>query len=228
MHRPQQHYRRRLLDALVALRPQRVLEVGCGGGAFLRDATAADIAATGIDPDAAAVAALRAEGFDAHEGDAGALPLADGGADAVVFCYTAHHLPDWPRALREALRVARHGVLILDPWYEPGVPGQAVALAFDRWCKRIDRSTGMVHNDCMSAATLLAPLPQPEAFDIRIEYLLDVHELGPDVLAEWGQRQLRSAADPAPWRAGLAELQRQATAQGFSDDGAVMVSLRRR
>lgn len=226
--RPQQHYRQRLLAELARLRPARALEVGCGGGAFLRAAAQAGIGIEGLDPDPAAVAALGAEGLVATPGVAEFLPWPDGAFDVVVFCYTAHHLADWSRALAEALRVADRAVLVLDPWYDAGLPSQLVALDFDRWAKAIDRSAGLVHNDCMDAAALLEPLQgAPHQLSAAVEYLLHLHELGPEQLRALGEAHLRGMSAPQRWQPALDELVRRAEREGFSDDGAVLLSLAR-
>ena len=46
-------------------------------------------------------------------GDASALPVADGSADAVVFVSMLHHVPDWQAALAEARRVVRPGGVVV-------------------------------------------------------------------------------------------------------------------
>ncbi len=229
MQRPHDHYRDRLLGALAALKPERVLEVGCGGGAFLRGAAGLGMTVQGIDPDEACVAKLRAEGFSAQVGQAQDLDFADGSFDAVVFSFTAHHLADWQRSLAEALRVSRRSVLILDPWYDLGIASQRVASEFDRWCKAIDRATGMVHNDCMNAKVLLAPIePRLSDFSVAFDCMLVLHELGARHLAETAEQQLRNVADPGRWRPELDAISQRARAHGFSDDGAVLLVLSKR
>ena len=81
----------------------------------------------GIDADEAGPQKLRAEGLSAEAGRAEALPFGDASFDLVTFSYTTHHLADLPRALAEALRVARTAVLILEGWYDGAVPSQVIA-----------------------------------------------------------------------------------------------------
>ncbi|KTE46521.1 hypothetical protein ATE62_00840 [Sphingopyxis sp. HIX] len=47
-----------------------------------------------------------------------ALPFEDRSFDVVTLDYVAHHTENLPRALREASRVARCAVLILDCWFD--------------------------------------------------------------------------------------------------------------
>lgn len=227
--RPQAHYRQRLLREIASLKPERVLEVGCGGGAFLRSAAALGVAVEGIDSDEPCVARLRDEGFSVRAGQAQSLDYADASVDVVVFSYTAHHIADWQRSLLEAVRVCRRAVLILDPWYDIGIASQAVALEFDRWCKAIDRSTGMVHNDCMDAKALLSPVRERlPGFTVQVDYMLVLQELGARYLAEAAEQQLRQASDPGRWQLALDVISRQAQAHGFSDDGAILVVVSKR
>lgn len=226
--RPQELYRARLHEEVRALLPLDVLEVGCGSGTFLR--AAADLGArlAGIDPDEAAVAALRAEGFDVSRGNAEKLEFAAGSFDAVVFCYTAHHIRDWSSALREASRVARRAIFILDPWYDVSMASQRASWQFDCWCKAIDRASGMVHEDCLSAAQLLAPLSSTlEAYEVGITHWLHWCTLSPDRLHTLAEAQLAKIQPAETWRAKL-ETIRQAGAEGFSEDGAIFASLRKR
>lgn len=223
--RPQAKYRARLVYEIEALRSRRVLEVGCGGGGFLRSVAHLDLELVGIDPDAASVALLRDEGFGVREGRAQQLDFADASFDAVVFCFTAHHVEHWAPALREALRVGGT-VLVLDPWYDTRVASQRVAERFDRWCKAIDRAGGMVHHDCLDAERLSAPLAElPSRFDTKIEYLLEPHELGIERLEEIAQEHLNDLTDRAPWIEELDSIRVEARRYGFSDDGAILLSV---
>jgi ubiquinone/menaquinone biosynthesis C-methylase UbiE len=176
---PQQTYRARLLQEVATFEPTSILEVGCGKGALLQAARSLQATVHGIDVDSTAVQGLARAGYSASVGSAEKLSLEDGSWDVVVFVYTAHHIANWSQALAEAMRCCRRAVVILDPWYDTAVPSQAVALAFDRWSKKIDRSNGMVHNDRLSIAGLLGDLllsNNPRS--IRIEYLLTLSPFG--------------------------------------------------
>jgi ubiquinone/menaquinone biosynthesis C-methylase UbiE len=76
---------------------------------------------TGVDVDPQALARgrerARRYGFraDFHLADAEALPFRDASFDIVAVHDGLHHLEDPGRAIREMARVARHGVLILEP-----------------------------------------------------------------------------------------------------------------
>jgi 2-polyprenyl-3-methyl-5-hydroxy-6-metoxy-1,4-benzoquinol methylase len=62
-------------DEIVALGPQRVLEVGCGRGELAARLAAAEIDVVAIDQSEQMVALARAGGVEARVGDVQALPL---------------------------------------------------------------------------------------------------------------------------------------------------------
>jgi len=100
-----------LLDAARVGSGSRVLDLACGPGLVAAVARQRGAVAIGLDFSAAMIALARAEipvsGFE--EGDAEALPLADGSFDTVVSNFGIHHVPDAVRALSEACRVLRRG-----------------------------------------------------------------------------------------------------------------------
>lgn len=109
---------RRVAPAFLAwldLPPGRCwLDVGCGtgalGAAIVQQCAPAQV--TGVEPSAGFLQKAR----DAlggrvrlHQGQADAIPLPDGAADAVVSGLVLNFVPDAPAALREMVRVAAHG-----------------------------------------------------------------------------------------------------------------------
>jgi 2-polyprenyl-3-methyl-5-hydroxy-6-metoxy-1,4-benzoquinol methylase len=98
-----------------------VLEICCGSGMMSEKFARAGAAVTGIDFSSAAIARAqeraRRYGFAARflVGDAENLAFDDRSFDIVAVHDGLHHLDDPPRAIREMARVAREGVMILDP-----------------------------------------------------------------------------------------------------------------
>jgi SAM-dependent methyltransferase len=106
-----------LLDALELQPDDQLLEIGCGGGAFLQLALQTVARASGIDhsPEMIQLAAAQnaealADGrLELVYGDAAALPFADGSFTCAVSTGVLGFLPDARRALVEWRRVIRPG-----------------------------------------------------------------------------------------------------------------------
>lgn len=95
--------------------PRSLLEVGCGTAHFTRRLTTPDTKAIGLDrsPAMIAEARRRAPSLPLVIGDAHVLPFRARAFDLVVFVATLEFLPDADRALAEAVRVARQGVVVV-------------------------------------------------------------------------------------------------------------------
>lgn len=111
---------------------ERVLDVACGTGNTALMARARGAAVTGLDltPELLAVARERAsqEGYDDiawQEGDAEALPFADGAFDVVVSSCGLMFAPDQQKVANEVARVTRRGGRIaIQAWTREGGVGQ--------------------------------------------------------------------------------------------------------
>src|SRR5262245_9966301 len=113
---------RRATRAILALQPgEHVLDIGSGPG-FLAAEMAEEVGAegrvVGLDPSESmlAMGARRGAPVEYVEGDALALPFADGTFDAAVATQVYEYVRDMPAALAEARRVLKPGgrLLILD------------------------------------------------------------------------------------------------------------------
>jgi ubiquinone/menaquinone biosynthesis C-methylase UbiE len=227
MIRPQEVYRREFRERVLAFAPRSILEVGCGAGAFLRSLASWNGRLVGIDPDMEQIAALKAEGFDARVGAGEALPFDRGEFDIVASSYTAHHLPDWPAALGEALRVASRAVCVLDVWYDETVPSQRVAADLDRWSKRIDRLGGMIHNDCLGLGTLIAPIANDPGHRVDAVHQLILAPSPYGDLEAFGRERLALAHGQPQLARDFEQLAREAAREGVSDDGALLLTIER-
>jgi SAM-dependent methyltransferase len=115
-----------MLERLVAPDGKDVVDIGCGGGALVRDLADLGARMTGIEISETqlAPALARDDGSGARYliGRAQALPLADASVDLAIFMRTLHHVPppDLRRALSEARRVLRPGgaVYVAEPLTE--------------------------------------------------------------------------------------------------------------
>lgn len=107
-----------VLERLVSPAGKDVVDIGCGGGALVRDLTGLGARVVGIEISESQLATARArdpgDGARYLVGRAEDLPLDDWEVDAAVFMRTLHHVPppDLPAALGEAARVLRPGGLV--------------------------------------------------------------------------------------------------------------------
>jgi SAM-dependent methyltransferase len=115
-----------MLARLVAPAGKDVVDIGCGGGALVRELAAAGARPIGVEISDGQLAAARASDGDSGAryliGRAEALPLDDGSVDLAVFMRTLHHVPaaHMEAALCEARRVLRPGgaVYVAEPLAE--------------------------------------------------------------------------------------------------------------
>jgi SAM-dependent methyltransferase len=113
---------KKLLGKLLQLFPKAhsVLEVGCGTGHFTRWMSERGLGTAGLDISESMLNEARRLGEPTRYflGDALALPVADRSFDLTALITTLEFLPDPARALSEAIRVARQGVLlgVLNRW----------------------------------------------------------------------------------------------------------------
>jgi SAM-dependent methyltransferase len=112
-----------MLERLVAPAGKDVVDIGCGGGALVRELAAAGARPVGVEISEAQLATARerddGRGGRYLVGRAEALPLKGASVDVAVFMRTLHHVPTGQLvvALREARRVLRPGgaVYVAEP-----------------------------------------------------------------------------------------------------------------
>jgi demethylmenaquinone methyltransferase/2-methoxy-6-polyprenyl-1,4-benzoquinol methylase len=121
-------WRRALVDAAAPADGERLLDVATGTGMVAAELLSrASCTVVGIDQSPQMLAAARAR-FGAEdstrirliEGEAEALPFADGSFDALTFTYLLRYVDDPPATMRELARVVRPGGRIAS--LEFGVP----------------------------------------------------------------------------------------------------------
>ncbi|MFC0007987.1 methyltransferase domain-containing protein [Micromonospora siamensis] len=99
-----------------ATRPGALLvDLGCGAGLLAPHLAGRGYRHVGVDLTRSALAQAAAHGVRVVNGDATAVPLADGCADVVAAGELLEHVPDWRLVVAEAARLLRPGgLLVLD------------------------------------------------------------------------------------------------------------------
>lgn len=86
---------------------EKVLDIGCGDGAFLKRAAQIGWEAWGVEPDAKATARL--SGFKVLQGSLPNIPLPDASFDFITLSHVIEHLHDPVAALKEIHRLLKPG-----------------------------------------------------------------------------------------------------------------------
>jgi 2-polyprenyl-3-methyl-5-hydroxy-6-metoxy-1,4-benzoquinol methylase len=113
--------RRAKLDASVfylpALSEGRLLEVGCGRGATLKEMADLGWRVEGVDFDANSVRNARSKGLTVHHGDLIGQKYEDNIFDAIVMSHVIEHVPNPLEVLQESFRVLKPGgtLVVLTP-----------------------------------------------------------------------------------------------------------------
>ena len=113
--------RRYARAALAAQAGERILDVGCGPGFYVRElldevGPSGSLVAVDASPDMLELARRRCDGFENvtfHEGNAVALPVDDNDFDAALCVQVMEYVPDPSVALAEMFRVLRPGGRVL-------------------------------------------------------------------------------------------------------------------
>jgi ubiquinone/menaquinone biosynthesis C-methylase UbiE len=105
--------RRAAIDAARIAPGAIVVDVGTGTGFLAEAALDAGARVIGVDASDGMLKEVRARlggrQFEARAGEVEALPVGDGGADAVLANMVLHHAPDPARAIREMVRALKPG-----------------------------------------------------------------------------------------------------------------------
>ena len=128
-----------LIGAPGALAGKRVLEVGCGRGVgleILLGLGATHVTGFDLDPQMVMLAEKRVAKYGEHArvfvGDAATIAAPDASFDMVVDYGIIHHIPSWPRALREIARVlAPGGVFYFEDLLRGCISSWPVRMLFD-------------------------------------------------------------------------------------------------
>ncbi|MCB9904395.1 MAG: class I SAM-dependent methyltransferase [Planctomycetes bacterium] len=209
--------------------PNSVLDVGCGAGGLMKQVADRGVPVVGVDQAGPKLEALQAEGADARGGSAYELPFDDGAFDWVTLRHVPHHLERPARAIAEAVRVCRTGVLIAEPAFDPSLPSQRTALQLDRWEKRMDRRGGMYHAEVHELGELVAMLPELPGVELELEsqrFLRLRARSTADFAADARRRVAELAPDDAE-RDALDALLEDCARDGLSWNGSICLVVRR-
>jgi ubiquinone/menaquinone biosynthesis C-methylase UbiE len=199
---------RRLVDRLLQLTPfpDTLLEMGCGEGRKLLTLKHDhDVNVCGVDSHEPSLSSLKSAGVDTKACDMRRLPFDDGAFDWVLIANALHHVPRPGDALREGARVARHGVVICEPWWDQSINSQRTTHALCEWSNSLVQSFGYFHRTGLSSGEILELIDfkaasaeihyelEIEAWDVQ-KWLTDfapwLDKLSPDHYLRWRLKEL--------------------------------------
>lgn len=211
------------LDRLGVGAGDRVLEVGCGSGVFLRAAVDRGAAVTGVDSSERLVelARGRAPEADIRVGDLQALPFDDDTFDVVAGFNAFFFASDMVAALREAGRVARPGgSVVIQVWGQHGTCDlDAIKPIIRPYFPGYDPSAppppDLADPGALEGITAAAGLTPAEAFDVSWAYVYaDDDALARSLLSAGGLGEAAGEREPELRRALIDVLEPFRTADG--------------
>ena len=105
--------RKRAVEAVLEVRPRRVLEVGCGPGEASEQIAAGGAEVVAVDISPRMVELARERGVDARLGDVQELPFDDASFDCALAAWMLYHVPDPERAVAELARVVAGRLVVV-------------------------------------------------------------------------------------------------------------------
>lgn len=220
--------KRRYQAFLFEAEPRSILDVGCGAGDLLREAARRDVSATGLDAAGPRLDACRADGLTVTEGSAYDLPFDDESFDWVAMRHVPHHLEDPARAFAEALRVARSGFLVAEPWFDTTLASQRAAIHLDVWEKTQHRRRGMYHSEVHELDALLAFANASDAWTVEVERHLWLHDRSIPEFEREARELLNELPEDAEQASELDRLLDRLRADALTWNGSLCLRWRRR
>lgn len=202
---------------------QRVLEVGCGSGVFLRAAAERGAAVTGVDSSERLVELARDRAPEAElmVGDLQALPFDDDSFDVVAGFNAFFFAADMVAALREAGRVARPGgSVVIQVWGRHGTCDlDAIKPVVRPYFPGYDPSAApppdLAEPGTLEGIAAAAGLKPAETFDVSWAYVFaDDHALTRGLLSAGGVGDAAGAREPEVRQALIDVLEPFRTAAG--------------
>jgi len=149
---------------------KRVLDVGCGEGKILKYLQAKDIDVFGVDSHEPTIEQLKKDGIPADVLNARKLPFEDDHFDWVILSGVLHHIPNPGEAIDEAIRVAKQGVIMSEPWFDETVKSHRLAAEVDAWAKKLHQSLGFFHRKGLSSGEIIGSIGSTDVKNIAVVY----------------------------------------------------------
>lgn len=222
-HRTGQY--RLMLERAVAQRPESLLVVGSQNGLLLRSCRQFGVPAAALETDARLCEVLSRQGLSVMAWNRRQIPFANKSWDWV--CVHARELDQdtADEALQQALRVARSGMVLAQPWFDLSLPDQELAANAEQWLLSQRHRRGEPTGALLSIDRVMRALPEVKRCEIEGQYVLRWRERSVADLRTEGETLLADLGPDARERTELAEL--LGSSAGLSWSGMLVTVVRR-
>ncbi|STX50197.1 Rebeccamycin O-methyltransferase [Legionella busanensis] len=220
---------KKLVERIINLKPKAhsLLEVGCGDGKkliYLKNKYFMKV--YGIDLYEPYVEKLRQANISVEIGDARLLTYANDNFSWVLVANSLHHIPNPEDALAEALRVAKYGVIVVDPWYDKTIYSQQLSASLAAWCKKLHQSLGYFHREGLSAGEIINAITH-EISGIEVYYELFINELNIEEFFKIQQQYITQLQENHYLLWELKQIKHRINNNFISEPGQVVVIIRK-
>ncbi len=208
--------------------PLSILDVGCGKGAVISHCKSQlNIKVCGIDQHKQTVDDLIEKNIDAKVGDAREIPFPDEQFDWVLISNALHHIPNADKALTECFRVAKHGVIVSELWYDTTIKCQQLGAEIDSWCKKLHQALGFYHRVYLNAGEVISLIRQPNITSIEVRYGLDMVQTNLDYWLDHQKEYLEKLSANHVFLWELENLKAKMKNQSLCEPGWMIITLQK-
>lgn len=221
---------KKLLDhfTLSAGKLNKLLEIGCGDGRnllYLKNHYSVDV--FGIDVHEPYISQLKKQDVSVAMGDARELSFSENFFDWVLMANSLHHMPNPHIAMREAFRVAKNGVVVIDPWFDTSLVSQQLGAEISTWFTKLHQSLGYFHRTGLSAGEIIALVNVPIlSIEVSYELVLERRDIAAALQEQKEYIDRLSDHHYLLWE--LEQIKEKLQNKFVSQPGAVMVIIKKR
>ncbi len=153
-----------ILDSIALLKPEHVLDVGCGCGSFTAELSPHCGEITAIDSSTALIDLCKNENQKPNITyvcmDARNIAYPDAGFDLVLERDCLHHILEWEKVLDEMMRLSSKYVLIEEPIDDPRSDAKRNTMRAQRLYLEVQKEVGFSHYPHIPLNTILGYFKQ--------------------------------------------------------------------
>lgn len=201
-----------ILKRLNELRPNHVLDVGCGCGGFTASLSAYCKTIEAVDPLAGLVERCRTEqqrpNINYRVMDALNLHYPDRAFDVVLERGSLHHIAEWRKALAEMIRVTRQHILIEERVNDPRSTGKANGIKGQNLFLELQEEVKYPHFPYIAPELIVEAL-QASGFQVQWQVIPNEQAVSFDEFFHGFEHFANASERPSYWMARMEELRKE-------------------